>query len=125
MMANQRKQDEYAIEKLKLIRVLQEFEKTWAYFPVSVAVLFMTIAHSEEQGTELGVVELGQAIGMSQSSVSRNIKLLSDSQKMPGSNQTLDLVELRPDSRDYRKRIPSLTQKGRAFYNDICATLRS
>lgn len=100
-----------------LIRVLEEFRTLDPDLPIQYALSFLTLAQNE--GLSMG--ELAQRLAIAQSSASRNIAALSDwhSFGKPG----LGLVEAREDPRERRRKLVSLTAKGRAFLHRLTALI--
>ena len=100
-----------------LIRVLEEFRTLDPDLPIQYALSFLTLAQNE--GLSMG--ELAQRLAIAQSSASRNIAALSDwhSFGKPG----LGLVEAREDPRERRRKLVSLTGKGRAFLHRLTALM--
>ncbi len=111
------------LENSPLIRALQVLQSHWRNFPVQQMLLFMEIARNDLEGREWGVGEIGERLGMPQASVSRCITDLSGRTIPPGSTEPIDLVTTRPDAIDHRKRIPTLTDKGRRVYASLAEML--
>lgn len=100
-----------------LIRVLEEFRTLDPDLPIQYALSFLTLAQNE--GLSMG--ELAQRLAIAQSSASRNIAALSEwhSFGKPG----LGLVEAREDPRERRRKLVSLTGKGKAFLHRLTALM--
>lgn len=79
--------------------------------PAQTITVFLTVAVTKGHTISMG--DLGERLDMAQSSVSRNVQLLSklNRHKEPG----MDLVQWEIDPQDYRRRIVSLTKKGRVI----------
>lgn len=110
---------------LPLVLILQELRRHWRHFPVSHMLLFLEVARNDLDGLEMGVIELGEGIGLTQASTSRHLADLSPRTIPSGSEAPVDLVTTRPDAIDYRKRVPCLTAKGRVVYQQIQRLLRA
>lgn len=107
------KVDEIAIA----MRILEQFRRLDSDMPIQYALSFLTIARHE--GLSMG--DLAQRLDIAQSSASRNIAALSrwHSFGKPGH----DLIEAREDPRERRRKIVSLTQRGRALIDNLRAII--
>lgn len=94
---------------VRLARVLEEFRALDPDMPIQYALSFLTVV--EEEG--LSLRDLSARLGIAQSSASRNVAALGEwhSFRKPG----LHLVEAREDPRERRRKIVTLTAKGRAL----------
>lgn len=108
---------------LPLVLILQELRRHWRNFPVGHMLLFLEVARNDLNDLEMGVIELGEGIGLSQASTSRHLVDLSPRTIPSGGDAPVDLVTTRPDAVDYRKRVPCLTAKGRVVYQHIKSIL--
>lgn len=98
-----------------VVHVLEAFRTLDPDLPIQYALSFMTIAHSE--GISIG--ELAERLGIAQSSASRNVAALSKWHSFGKAG--LDLVQAQEDPRERRRKIVTLTDKGRAFLEDLRA----
>jgi len=96
-------------------RVLEAFRTLDPDLPIQYALSFMTIAQNE--GISIG--ELAERLGIAQSSASRNVAALSRWHSFGKAG--LDLVMAQEDPRERRRKVVSLTDKGRAFLADLRA----
>lgn len=86
-------------------------------------LLFLEVAKNDLGNQQLGVIEMGERLAMTQSSVSRGIRDMSAKNIPPGSDEPINLVLTQADPIDHRKRIPALTPKGRAVYARLVAMM--
>lgn len=98
-----------------VVHVLEAFRTLDPDLPIQYALSFMTIAQSE--GISIG--ELAERLGIAQSSASRNVAALSKWHSFGKAG--LDLVQAQEDPRERRRKIVTLTDKGRAFLEDLRA----
>ena len=110
-MAAPRHEDEIAT----VIRVLEAFRRYDPDMPIQYALSFLTIAQHE--GLSMG--DLAQHLGIAQSSASRNIAALSRWHSFGKAGH--DLVEAQEDPRERRRKIVSLTPRGRRLVADLKA----
>lgn len=94
-------------------RVLEAFRTLDPDLPIQYALSFMTIAQNE--GISIG--ELADRLGIAQSSASRNVAALSRWHSFGKAG--LDLVSAQEDPRERRRKVVALTDKGRAFLDDL------
>ncbi len=102
-------------EVATIVHVLEAFRTLDPDLPIQYALSFMTIAQSE--GISIG--ELAERLGIAQSSASRNVAALSRWHSFGKAG--LDLVQAQEDPRERRRKIVTLTDKGRAFLEDLRA----
>lgn len=102
-------------EVTTVVHVLEAFRKLDPDLPIQYALSFMTIAQSE--GISIG--ELAERLGIAQSSASRNVAALSKWHSFGKAG--LDLVQAQEDPRERRRKIVTLTDKGRAFLEELRA----
>ena len=102
-------------EVATVVHVLEAFRTLDPDLPIQYALSFMTIAQSE--GISIG--ELAERLGIAQSSASRNVAALSRWHSFGKAG--LDLVQAQEDPRERRRKIVTLTDKGRAFLEDLRA----
>ncbi|HHJ3231254.1 TPA: MarR family winged helix-turn-helix transcriptional regulator [Vibrio parahaemolyticus] len=99
---------------LKLSAVLRE------YIPDSTPngfAIFMVVAQREG----LAAGDLVDALDMPKSTISRNLKKLSD--RFSPHKEGLDLIRLEHDDADYRVRRAFLTERGKEFLANITRAL--
>lgn len=94
-------------------RVLEAFRTLDPDLPIQYALSFLTIAQNE--GLSIG--ELAERLGIAQSSASRNVAALSRWHSFGKAG--LDLVQSQEDPRERRRKIVTLTDKGRAFLDNL------
>jgi len=94
-------------------RVLEAFRTLDPDLPIQYALSFMTIAQNE--GISIG--ELADRLGIAQSSASRNVAALSRWHSFGKAG--LDLVSAQEDPRERRRKVVALTDKGRAFLDEL------
>ncbi|HYH39748.1 MAG TPA: MarR family transcriptional regulator [Azospirillum sp.] len=94
-------------------RVLEAFRTLDPDLPIQYALSFMTIAQNE--GISIG--ELAERLGIAQSSASRNVAALSRWHSFGKAG--LDLVSAQEDPRERRRKVVALTDKGRAFLDEL------
>jgi Transcriptional regulators len=102
-------------EVATVVHVLEAFRTLDPDLPIQYALSFMTIAQSE--GISIG--ELAERLGIAQSSASRNVAALSRWHSFGKAG--LDLVQAQEDPRERRRKIVTLTDKGRAFLDELRA----
>jgi len=102
-------------EVATVVHVLEAFRKLDPDLPIQYALSFMTIAQNE--GISIG--ELAERLGIAQSSASRNVAALSRWHSFGKAG--LDLVQAQEDPRERRRKIVTLTEKGRAFLDELRA----
>lgn len=102
-------------EVATLIRVLEALRGLDPDMPIQYALSFLTVARHEG----LSIRELSERLGIAQSSASRNVAALSrwHSFGKPGH----DLVQAEEDPRERRRKIVTLTPKGRALVEELRA----
>lgn len=100
-----------------VIEVLEAFRKLDPDLPIQYALSFLTVA--EHEG--LSIRELSERLGIAQSSASRNVAALGKwhSFGKPGH----DLVQAEEDPRERRRKVVTLTPKGRALVEELRAIL--
>ena len=99
-------------------RVLEAFRKLDPDLPIQYALSFMTVAQNE--GISIG--ELADRLGIAQSSASRNVAALSRWHSFGKAG--FDLVSAQEDPRERRRKIVALTDKGRAFLDELRGIVR-
>ena len=102
-------------EVATVVHVLEAFRTLDPDLPIQYALSFMTIARNE--GISIG--ELAERLGIAQSSASRNVAALSRWHSFGKAG--LDLVQAQEDPRERRRKIGTLTDKGRAFLEELRA----
>lgn len=102
-------------EVATVVHVLEAFRTLDPDLPIQYALSFMTIARNE--GISIG--ELAERLGIAQSSASRNVAALSRWHSFGKAG--LDLVQAQEDPRERRRKIVTLTDKGRAFLEELRA----
>lgn len=97
----------------KALRIINEFRKLDGVMPTQTAELFLHIALSPGKS----MVDYKNMMGVSQSTVSRNVAYLSDLhwKKKPG----LAVVEVFTDPHDSRFKLMRLTAKGKRVASSI------
>lgn len=103
--------------------VLELFRKEWDGFPVKHMLIFLEVAKNDIEKREWGVVEIGERLGINQSTVSRSIIGMSPRAIPTEGAEPIDLLTTRADRIDYRKKIPCLTPKGKRLYEEIISLL--
>lgn len=105
----------------KLLLVIEEFRKIDPVLPIQTAAAFLHIASATEDGTPIPMSKLRDALGISSSSVTRNVQVLSfRTDERRGGH---DLVVTVPDEEDSRARGALLTPKGRRVWKTIKAIM--
>lgn len=102
-------------EVATVVHVLEAFRTLDPDLPIQYALSFMTIARNE--GISIG--ELAERLGIAQSSASRNVAALSRWHSFGKAG--LDLVQAQEDPRERRRKIVTLTDKGREFLDALRA----
>lgn len=100
-----------------LIRVLEALRRLDPDMPIQYALSFLTVARNEG----LSIRELSERLGIAQSSASRNVAALGPwhSFGKPGH----DLVQAVEDPRERRRKVVTLTPKGRALVDELRALM--
>lgn len=101
-----------------LVRVLEAFRTLDPDLPIQYALSFLTVAQNE--GMSVG--ELAERLGIAQSSASRNIAALSRWHSLGKAG--LDLVQAVEDPQERRRKVVTLTDRGRAFLDTLGAIVR-
>ncbi|MEM7444597.1 MAG: MarR family winged helix-turn-helix transcriptional regulator [Pseudomonadota bacterium] len=93
----------------RLMRAMEVFRELDPDMPIQYALSFLTLARNPG----LSIRDLSERLGIAQSSASRNVAALSEwhSFRKPGHN----LVQAKEDPRERRRKIVSLTRKGKAL----------
>lgn len=105
-------------DNLRLMAIINELRSVWEGMPMSVAALFVKIAQYDQRHEPLTITEAGEMVGMKLASASRNIQLLESKMGERG-QPPVALVEVRSHPSDYRKKVVSLTPKGRTLYGRL------
>lgn len=92
-----------------LVRVLEAFRLLDPDLPIQYALSFLTIAQNEG----MSIRDLSERLGIAQSSASRNVAALSKWHSF--GKEGHDLVQAEEDPRERRRKIVTLTAKGRAL----------
>lgn len=100
---------------LTVARVLEAFRTLDPDLPIQYALSFITIAQNE--GMSIG--ELAERLGIAQSSASRNVAALSRWHSFGKAG--FDLVQAQEDPRERRRKVVTLTEKGRGFIDSLRA----
>lgn len=90
-----------------LVRVLEALRTLDPDLPIQYALSFLTIAQNEG----LSIRELSERLGIAQSSASRNVAALSKWHSFGKAGH--DLVQAEEDPRERRRKIITLTDRGR------------
>lgn len=93
----------------KILMIFNKFRELEPEMSIHQAACFMLIAKFEG----LSMKELGDKLGIAQSSTSRNVAALSKWHRL--NREGLDLVEAKEDPAERRRKIVMLTPKGRAL----------
>ncbi|HSK40358.1 MAG TPA: helix-turn-helix domain-containing protein [Arenibaculum sp.] len=98
-----------------LVRVLEALRRLDPDMPIQYALSFLTVAQNEG----LSIRELSERLGIAQSSASRNVAALSRWRGFdrPGH----DLVQATEDPRERRRKVVTLTPRGRALVDELRA----
>jgi len=102
-----------------LLKALDEFRKLDPVMPAQTMAHFLAVADRAPEEISMG--ELAEAIGLSQSSTSRNIAYLGKTWK-PGV-AGLDLVEAFEDPMERRRKLVRLTPKGKRVAESLRETI--
>jgi len=92
-----------------LVRVLEALRLLDPDLPIQYALSFLTIAQNEG----LSIRDLSERLGIAQSSASRNVAALSKWHSF--GKEGHDLVQAEEDPRERRRKIITLTDKGRTL----------
>ncbi|WP_119679551.1 MarR family winged helix-turn-helix transcriptional regulator [Indioceanicola profundi] len=92
-----------------LVRVLEAFRLLDPDLPIQYALSFLTIAQNEG----MSIRDLSERLGIAQSSASRNVAALSKWHSF--GKEGHDLVQAEEDPRERRRKIVTLTPKGRTL----------
>lgn len=106
-------QKELSLEKS--VRFIEEFRKLDAEMPLQAIAAFLTIA--QDEGVTMR--EIGEKVGISQASCSRNVAALSEHHRP--NKRGHDLVIAKKDPLEKRRKIIFLTPKGRLLAKAISA----
>lgn len=100
-----------------IVRVLGAFRVLDPDLPIQYALSFLTIAQNEG----MSIRDLSERLGIAQSSASRNVAALSKWHSFGKAGH--DLVQAEEDPRERRRKIITLTDKGRTLARDLSALL--
>lgn len=98
-----------------LLKIIEEFRKLDSEIEGQVIGLFVSIAMCGDKGVTLK--ELGEKLGIEQSSVSRNVMKLCKVNRHR--TKGLDLVETFENPEERRSKLARLTYKGKRVWNSI------
>lgn len=101
-----------------LVRVLEALRILDPDLPIQYALSFLTIAQNEG----LSIRDLSERLGIAQSSASRNVAALSKWHSF--GKEGHDLVQAEEDPRERRRKIITLTEKGRELAAQLAALIR-
>jgi DNA-binding MarR family transcriptional regulator len=96
-----------------LVRVLEALRLLDPDLPIQYALSFLTIAQNEG----LSIRDLSERLGIAQSSASRNVAALSKWHSF--GKEGHDLVQAEEDPRERRRKIITLTDKGRTLASHL------
>lgn len=102
----------------KGLRILEEFRKVEPEMPMQMAAAFLIVALEEG----ITMKRLGERLGISQSSCSRNIAALSKVHRL--NKQGYDLVVAEEDPLERRRKIVKLTAKGKRVAEAIAEIIK-
>ena len=102
-----------------LVRVLEALRRLDPDLPIQYALSFLTIAQNEG----LSIRDLSERLGIAQSSASRNVAALSRWHSFGKAGH--DLVQAEEDPRERRRKIITLTDKGRALATELSALIQT
>jgi len=111
-----------AINKRDLMRVfkiIEEFRKIYPDMQMQTAGVFVTIAMNEG----ITIKDLGSRCDLAQSTCSRNVSLVSD--KLRFDKQGYGLVEAMEDPMERRRKIITLTPKGKRVASSLCGIVET
>ncbi len=96
------------------LQVLNEFRKIDPEMPIQVATVFLEVANNNGA---IAMTDLGERVGIAQSSVSRNVAALGKVNRFhqPGH----DLLEAKEDPMERRRKLVDLTMKGKRVVQTI------
>jgi DNA-binding MarR family transcriptional regulator len=100
-----------------VVRILEAFRTLDPDLPIQYALSFLTIAQNEG----LSIRDLSERLGIAQSSASRNVAALSKWHSF--GKEGHDLVQSEEDPRERRRKIVTLTPKGRDLARRLVALL--
>ncbi|WP_114393383.1 MarR family winged helix-turn-helix transcriptional regulator [Oleisolibacter albus] len=100
-----------------IVRVLGAFRTLDPDLPIQYALSFLTIAQNEG----LSIRDLSERLGIAQSSASRNVAALSKWHSFGKAGH--DLVQAEEDPRERRRKIITLTDKGRELARQLADLL--
>lgn len=100
-----------------LVRVLEAFRLLDPDLPIQYALSFLTIAQNEG----LSIRDLSERLGIAQSSASRNVAALSKWHSF--GKEGHDLVQSEEDPRERRRKIVTLTPKGRSLARQLASLI--
>lgn len=104
---------------IKGLKMLEEFRKLDSDMPLQTAATFLSVANEEG----ITMKSLGERLGISQSSCSRNVAALSKHHRLnkPGH----DLVYATEDPEERRRKIVKLTPKGKRVAETLLEILEA
>jgi len=97
---------------VKLQRVLQEFRNLDAEMQMQTALAFLYVAERDLNDSKTTIGDVGDYLGLSSASASRNVAVLSRSQK---SNWGYELIKVEPNPERRNEKFLTMTAKGKAL----------
>ena len=101
-----------------LVRVLEALRTLDPDLPIQYALSFLTIAQNEG----LSIRDLSERLGIAQSSASRNVAALSKWHSFGKAGH--DLVQAEEDPRERRRKIITLTDRGRGLAAQLSSLIQ-
>ncbi|MEP1206074.1 MAG: hypothetical protein ABJL64_20120 [Rhizobiaceae bacterium] len=110
------------METKTIISALHHFRKIDNKMQVSMILSFLEIAAAQDRNEVIGVQEVDRKVGLQSGTASRNVAYWGVG--APNISKAMEFVNIDFDPRDRRKRVLTLTPKGKAFYKKIKHHLR-
>lgn len=102
-----------SLKLVKLQRIVEEFRKLDNEMQLQTVLAFLIIAQRSEQGATLSIKEVGEMLGVTSASASRNVAALAEVSRHRKAGHKLVTTYENPDYRV--EKFIDLTDKGKAL----------
>lgn len=103
-----------------LLQITRELRKIYPEMPLNILEVLLLVAEGSEKGSEVTANWIKQRIdNLSDAAISRNIAILSDRKLNVSSAGPFNLIEQRMHPTDTRKKILTMTAKGKELVAQI------
>jgi DNA-binding MarR family transcriptional regulator len=102
-----------SLKLVKLQRVVEEFRKLDSEMQLQTVLAFLLIAHKQSQGNTISIKEVGEMLGVTSASASRNVAALATINRSRQPGHELVVTYENPEFRV--EKFIELTDKGKAL----------